>query len=93
MDLFGTGGMFRSADMEYVSLIIAEHLAHDVLSRLGEIGVTQFTDVRCDSERLQANSSSSSCKQRPPITLTQTGWDPVVRPACSLLYLRGHLRD
>lgn len=46
MELLGTGQMFRSADMEYVSLIVAEHLAHDVLSRLGEIGVTQFTDVR-----------------------------------------------
>jgi len=42
----GTGNFLRSAEMEYVSLIIAEHLAHDVVSRLGEVGVMQFTDVR-----------------------------------------------
>ena len=34
--------------MDYVSLIVAEHLAHDVLERLGNMstGVVQFIDVR-----------------------------------------------
>ena len=28
------------------SLIMQEHLAHDVVERLGELGCVQFTDVR-----------------------------------------------
>lgn len=34
--------------MEYVSLIMQEHLAHDCIERLGEIGVAQFTDMNGD---------------------------------------------
>lgn len=44
----GTGHFLRSAEMEYVSLIMAEHLAHDVVGRLGEIGTLQFTDMNGD---------------------------------------------
>jgi vacuolar-type H+-ATPase subunit I/STV1 len=45
----GTGHFLRSAEMEYISLIMAEHLSHDVLTKLGEIGVVQFTDVSAKS--------------------------------------------
>jgi vacuolar-type H+-ATPase subunit I/STV1 len=37
--------------MEYISLIMAEHLSHDVLTKLGEIGVVQFTDVSVSTEK------------------------------------------
>lgn len=43
----GTGHFLRSAEMEYVSLIMAEYLSHDVVARLGEVGSVQFTDVSC----------------------------------------------
>ena len=46
MELLGTGNFLRSAEMDFVSLILAEHLAHDVLAKLGEVGTVQFTDVR-----------------------------------------------
>jgi V-type H+-transporting ATPase subunit a len=36
---------FRSAPMEYISLIVNEDAAHDCLSELGNLGVIQFTDV------------------------------------------------
>ena len=37
---------FRSAPMEYISLIMNEDAAHDCLADLGKLGVIQFTDVR-----------------------------------------------
>lgn len=37
----GTGNFLRSAEMEYVSFIIQEHLAHDCIERLGEVGTVQ----------------------------------------------------
>ena len=51
MDILGTGGFLRSAEMEFVSLIVAEHLAHDVLAKLGEVGTVQFVDVRARARR------------------------------------------
>lgn len=38
----------RSAEMEYVSVIMQEHLAHDCLERLGGVGTMQFTDLNGD---------------------------------------------
>lgn len=40
--------MMRSAPMKYFSVIIQEHLAHDCLEKLGELGVVQFTDMNGD---------------------------------------------
>ena len=39
--LAGTGNFLRSAEMEYVSLVVQEHLAHDCIERLGEVGTVQ----------------------------------------------------
>ena len=36
---------FRSAEMEYVSLIVNEDAAHAAVNDLGMLGVIQFTDV------------------------------------------------
>ena len=44
-EIIGTGNFMRSAEMEYLSLIMQEHLAHDVVGQLGELGCVQFTDV------------------------------------------------
>ena len=44
----GTGNYLRSAEMEYVSLMMQEHLAHDVIEKLGELGTVQFTDLNGD---------------------------------------------
>jgi V-type H+-transporting ATPase subunit a len=43
----GMGGYLRSAPMEYVSLLLTEPVAHDVLTRLGNLAIPaiQFTDV------------------------------------------------
>lgn len=45
----GTGNFLRSAEMEYVSLMMQEHLAHDVIERLGELGCLQLTDMNGDT--------------------------------------------
>lgn len=37
--------MFRSAEMEFLNLQIAEHLAHDVVEKLGKLGAVQFIDM------------------------------------------------
>lgn len=39
------GGWFRSELMAYVSVIMQQHVAHDALGRLGDMGVVQFEDV------------------------------------------------
>lgn len=46
----GTGGYLRSAPMEYVSLLLTEPVAHDVLTRLGNLAIPaiQFTDLNGD---------------------------------------------
>ena len=36
---------FRSAEMEYVSLIVNEDAAHAAINDLGMLGIIQFTDV------------------------------------------------
>ena len=38
---------FRSEPMEYVSIILQEHIARDVIDQLGDIGAVQFVDVSC----------------------------------------------
>ncbi|KAL7997801.1 putative V-type ATPase, V0 complex, 116kDa subunit family [Plasmopara halstedii] len=35
----------RSAEMEYISLIVNEDAAHDCVQKLGELGVLEFTDL------------------------------------------------
>lgn len=45
MELLGTGNYMRSAPMEYVSLIVQEHIAHDIVERIGELGTVQFIDL------------------------------------------------
>ena len=37
----GTGHFMRSAEMEYVTFQLQEHLAHDTIERLGELGAVQ----------------------------------------------------
>ena len=36
---------FRSAEMEYVSIIVNEDAAHACINDLGMLGLIQFTDV------------------------------------------------
>jgi len=36
---------YRSEDMKYVSLIVSEDTAHDVIKELGMLGIIQFTDL------------------------------------------------
>jgi len=40
-----TQAWFRSAEMEYVSLVVQEHCAHQCVASLGRMGVIQFTDL------------------------------------------------
>jgi len=47
-ELLGFGNFLRSAEMEYVSVIMQEHLAHDCLEKLGSLGTVQFTDLNGD---------------------------------------------
>ena len=35
----------RSAEMEYISLIVNEDAAHDCVQKLGDLGVLEFTDL------------------------------------------------
>mmetsp|Transcript_6404 Transcript_6404/g.10091 ORF Transcript_6404/g.10091 Transcript_6404/m.10091 type:complete len:883 (-) Transcript_6404:1378-4026(-) len=44
---------FRSADMEYISIVLQEHAAHKVISRLGRLGVLQFTDLNAEQTLFQ----------------------------------------
>jgi hypothetical protein len=39
---------FRSADMQYVSLIVQGHVAHDTLEALGDLGAISFHDLNPD---------------------------------------------
>lgn len=48
LSIYGTGGMFRSAEMEFLNIQIAEHLAHDVVEKLGKLGAVQFIDMNGD---------------------------------------------
>ena len=40
-----TRAWFRSAEMEYVSLVVQEHAAHQCVATLGRMGVIEFTDL------------------------------------------------
>ncbi len=39
------GDWFRSAEMEYISIVIQEQCAHKVCSEFGKLGIIQFTDL------------------------------------------------
>ena len=41
----GLGGLFRSEEMEYVSLVIPEDDCHRCLAMLGRLDALQFVDV------------------------------------------------
>lgn len=36
---------FRSAEMQYVSLIVQGHVAHDALEAIGDLGAVSFVDL------------------------------------------------
>eukprot|EP00924_Labyrinthula_sp_SR-Ha-C_P009885 snap_masked-scaffold_21-processed-gene-2.23-mRNA-1 protein AED:0.01 eAED:0.01 QI:0/-1/0/1/-1/1/1/0/774 len=40
-----TKDFFRSAEMEYISIVLQEHIAHSVISTLGSFSCIQFTDL------------------------------------------------
>jgi hypothetical protein len=65
LELLGTGNFLRSAEMEYVSLIMQEHLAHDCVEKLGELSCVQFTDV----------SGDGACE--PPVGTSRCGCAPL----------------
>ena len=53
---------FRSAEMDYVSLIVNEDAAHSAINDLGLLGIIQFTDVRAFAGTPKsALSSPNSC--------------------------------
>lgn len=37
---------FRSSEMDYISLIVQGHVAHDAIEALGDLGAVQFTDLQ-----------------------------------------------
>jgi hypothetical protein len=39
---------FRSAEMQYISLIVQGHVAHDTLEALGDLGAISFHDLNPD---------------------------------------------
>jgi len=49
----GVQEWFRSADMEYVSMVLQEHCARRVLSRVGRLGTIQFTDLNEEQTMFQ----------------------------------------
>lgn len=53
---------FRSAEMEYVSIIVQDHVAHDTVQRLGDIGCFQFVDVSAVAD--EPASPHASCVSR-----------------------------
>ena len=44
---------FRSAEMEYVSLVVQEHCAHQCVASLGRLGVIEFVDLNPDLTAFQ----------------------------------------
>ena len=40
------GDLWRSQEMQLLSLIIQNDTAHDVISKMGELGLVDFRDVR-----------------------------------------------
>jgi V-type H+-transporting ATPase subunit a len=43
-----TTSWFRSAEMQYVSLIVQGHVAHDTLEALGDLNAISFHDLNPD---------------------------------------------
>ncbi|GBG31765.1 V-type proton ATPase 116 kDa subunit a isoform 1 [Hondaea fermentalgiana] len=49
----GVQEWFRSADMEYINVVLQEDCAHRVLSQVGRMGAVQFTDLNADKTVFQ----------------------------------------
>mmetsp|Transcript_20390 Transcript_20390/g.40099 ORF Transcript_20390/g.40099 Transcript_20390/m.40099 type:complete len:874 (-) Transcript_20390:168-2789(-) len=52
-DIGGVQAWFRSADMEYINIVLQEDCAHRVLSQVGRMGAVQFTDLNGDQTLFQ----------------------------------------
>lgn len=48
-----TSEWFRSAPMEYVSLVMQEHCAHRCMTRVGTLGIIQFVDMNTKQTAFQ----------------------------------------
>ena len=50
------GDLWRSQEMQLLSLIIQNDTAHDVISKMGELGLVDFRDVSMQTTRAAATS-------------------------------------
>ena len=45
------GEMWRSQEMQLIQMIVQNDAAHEVVEKLGELGIVEFRDVRNQSAR------------------------------------------
>ena len=57
------GDMYRSQHMELIQMIVQNESAHAVVSKLGELGIIQFRDVRSPPASCQ---TCAARRARPP---------------------------
>ena len=58
------GDLWRSQEMQLLSLIIQNDTAHDVISKMGELGLVDFRDVSLHPAP-RAAPSSQTLRSRP----------------------------
>ena len=67
------GDLWRSQEMQLLSLIIQNDTAHDVISKMGELGLVDFRDVSCLHS---APRAAPSWALTPTSTVTSTRRSP-----------------
>lgn len=81
--------------MQYVSIILPEHVAHDAVESLGELGVLQFVDVRRRHAppRARAISSARAWQLNPDVTAFQRRYTAYVRRCDELERVLRYVHD